>query len=50
MANMADLKPRTQILEWTIKENPRSIVEKIIAFKPKIVGFSVYIWNATETL
>ena len=50
MANMADLKPRTQILEWTIKENPRSIVEKIIAFKPKIVGFSVYIWNTTETL
>lgn len=50
MANMRDLKARTQILEWTTKENPRTIVEKIVALNPKIVGFSVYIWNTTETL
>lgn len=51
MANMpAELQPRTHILEWTIKENPRTIVEKILAFNPRIVGFSVYIWNTTETL
>ncbi len=50
MANMGALKPRTQILEWTIKENPRTIVEKVLAHNPKIVGFSVYIWNTVETL
>lgn len=50
MANMGDLQSRTQILEWTIKENPRNIVEKVLALKPRIVGFSVYIWNTLETL
>ncbi len=49
-ANMKELKPRTAILEWTIKENPRVIVEKILQSHPKIVGFGVYIWNTTETL
>ncbi len=47
---MKELKPRTSILEWTIKENPRVIVEKILHHQPKIVGFGVYIWNTTETL
>lgn len=47
---MGDLQARTQILEWTIKENPRTIVEKILTFNPRIVGFSVYIWNTIETL
>lgn len=50
MANMGPLQPRSQLLEWTIKENPRTIVEKILVYKPKIVGFSVYIWNTLETL
>ena len=50
LANMDSLKPRTAILEWTIKENPRVIVEKILLCQPQIVGFGVYIWNTTETL
>lgn len=50
MANMGELQERTQILEWTIKENPRSVVEQILTKRPQIVGFSVYIWNTTETL
>ncbi len=49
-ANMQELHDRTAILEWTIKENPRVIVEKILLQKPQIVGFGVYIWNTTETL
>ncbi len=36
--------------EWTIKESPRTIVEKILQLRPTIVGFSVYIWNTNETL
>ena len=49
-ANLAELKERAHILESTIKENPRNFVEKILDFKPRIVGFSVYIWNTLETL
>lgn len=49
-ANMGELQNRTVIFESTIKENPRNIVEKILARNPRIVGFSVYIWNTLETL
>lgn len=47
-AQMAELTEQTEMIEWTIKENPRNIVEKILAFSPKIVGFGVYIWNNEE--
>lgn len=50
LANMGDLQPETQLREWTIKENPRTIVEQILKIRPKIMGFSLYIWNSTETL
>jgi radical SAM superfamily enzyme YgiQ (UPF0313 family) len=48
-ANLKELQPRAQILEWTIHASPRNIVEKILGHGPKIVGFGVYIWNTTET-
>ncbi|MBC7420551.1 MAG: B12-binding domain-containing radical SAM protein [Bdellovibrio sp.] len=47
---MGELQPATRIIEFTIKENPRTIVEKILELKPRIVGFSLYIWNTDETL
>lgn len=50
LANMGELQSRTALLEATIKENPRNFVEKVLRYKPKIVGFSVYIWNTLETL
>ena len=50
LANMGPLESRTQILETTIKDNPRNFVEKILSYGPRIVGFSVYIWNTRETL
>ncbi len=49
-ANLGELQSQTTLLEWTIKENPRTIVEKILELKPQIVGFSLYIWNTDETL
>ena len=49
-ANLGELQPRCQIIESTIKENPRNLIEKVLAHKPRIVGFSVYIWNTLETL
>ena len=48
LAQMGPLWDRTQLLEWTIKENPRTIVEKILSYQPRIVGFGVYIWNTNE--
>ncbi|WP_413290118.1 DUF4080 domain-containing protein [Bdellovibrio sp. HCB337] len=48
-ANLKELQPQAQILEWTIHASPRNVVEKILAHNPKIVGFGVYIWNTTET-
>lgn len=48
-ANLGEHQKKAQILEWTIKENPRNIVERILAKKPTIVGFGVYIWNTEET-
>ncbi len=47
-ANLGDHQKNAEILEWTIKENPRNVVEKILLRKPTIVGFSVYIWNTEE--
>jgi tRNA A37 methylthiotransferase MiaB len=49
-ANMQELESQTQILEPTIQIHPRDLVEKILKLSPKIVGFGVYIWNATQTL
>ncbi len=47
-ANLGEHQKNCEILEWTIKENPRNIVEKILLRKPQIVGFSVYIWNTEQ--
>lgn len=49
-ANLGELQKNTQICEWTIKENPRTIVERILEQQPLIVGLSLYIWNTVETL
>lgn len=48
-ANLGELQTRAQILEWTIHASPRNVVEKILSYQPKVVGFGVYIWNTTET-
>jgi hypothetical protein len=47
-ANMQELQDETIIQEFTINENVQSIAEQILAQKPRIIGISVYIWNASE--
>lgn len=49
MANLGELQSQAQLLEFTIHDRPIDMVEKIIESGAKIVGFSVYIWNVTET-
>ncbi|MFK8066685.1 MAG: DUF4080 domain-containing protein [Gammaproteobacteria bacterium] len=47
-ANMGTLQSKTELIEFTIQERPMEIVEKLLRQKPKIIGFSVYIWNVSE--
>ncbi len=49
-ANLKELQQDTEIAEYTILQNPKDIVEKILAKEPQIVGFGVYIWNTRQTL
>ena len=48
LANMGDLQSQSKIIEFTIQELPINIVEQLLSHDPKIIGFSVYIWNVTE--
>lgn len=47
-ANLGELQHQTKIVEFTIQESPLNIVEQLLKHNPKIVGFSVYIWNVSE--
>lgn len=49
-ANLGELQPRSVIREFTIQQSPLEIVEAILADSPRIVGFGVYIWNASPTM
>ena len=50
LANMGDLRPQTQLLEFIINSRPIDIVESLLKDNPQIIGLGVYIWNAEETL
>lgn len=50
LANMGDLRPQTQLIEFIINNRPIDIVESLLENNPKIIGLGVYIWNAEETL
>jgi radical SAM superfamily enzyme YgiQ (UPF0313 family) len=47
-ANLGNLQPHAKILEFTIQELPINIAERLLSESPKIIGFSVYIWNVSE--
>ena len=45
LANMGDLAPRTDLLEFVASAPTGQMVEAIVARNPRIVGLGVYIWN-----
>jgi len=47
-ANIGELQKQTSLVEFTIQELPINIVEQLLSGNPKIIGFSVYIWNVSE--
>jgi radical SAM superfamily enzyme YgiQ (UPF0313 family) len=49
LANMGNLQNDTRLLEFVIGTKTAEIVEKLLAQKPRIIGFGVYIWNVEET-
>jgi radical SAM superfamily enzyme YgiQ (UPF0313 family) len=48
-ANLQELQDFCEIKEFIIQTRAIDIVEQILACKPDIVGFGVYIWNIVET-
>jgi radical SAM superfamily enzyme YgiQ (UPF0313 family) len=48
-ANLDELQPRAKIVEYVIATKPLDIIEDLLAHKPMIIGFGVYIWNIEET-
>jgi len=49
LANMGPLQQDTQLMEFVIGAKTTEVVERLLARKPRIVGFGVYIWNVEET-
>ena len=48
-ANMGELAGETAIAEFVLGMRAADIVETLLARRPGIIGFGVYIWNAEET-
>ncbi len=48
-ANLQELQSCCEIKEFVIQTRAIDMVEQILAEKPIIVGFGVYIWNIVET-
>lgn len=49
LANMGVLREDTSIHEFVIGTKTTEIVERLLAHRPRIIGFGVYIWNVEET-
>jgi radical SAM superfamily enzyme YgiQ (UPF0313 family) len=54
LANMArhggaDLRALTVLREFTIARPAQEIANELLALKPQVIGFGVYIWNVTQT-
>ena len=48
LANMGNLRPQTEFLEFTIQQSAAEIADAIAARHPHILGLGVYIWNASR--
>ena len=48
-ANLGGLKPHACLVEFDINQRTLDVVESLLALRPEIIGFGVYIWNAAQT-
>ena len=49
-ANLGALRERSLILEFELGDWAADVVERLLQARPRIVGFGVYVWNATQAL
>jgi radical SAM superfamily enzyme YgiQ (UPF0313 family) len=49
LANLGTLQSSAEIVEFDINQRPLDIVDVLLAERPKILGFGVYIWNVAQT-
>jgi len=47
-ANLGELQSMALIEEFSIQQRPIDIAERLLMYRPRIIGFGVYIWNVTE--
>ena len=48
-ANLGGLKSHACLVEFDINQRTLDVVEALLALRPEIIGFGVYIWNAAQT-
>ena len=48
LANLGELRPRACLVEFDIHQRPLDVVEALLARRPRIVGFGIYIWNVSQ--
>ena len=48
-ANLGDLQEQCVVEEFTLESRPEDIVESLLSYQPKIIGFGIYIWNVVQT-
>lgn len=48
-ANLGDLHDRSMIVEFDNSLSPHAAAEKLLSYDPKVVLFSIYIWNLIVT-
>ncbi len=48
LANLGDLRPQTELAEFTLQQSAVHIADAIAARDPQILGLGVYIWNAAR--
>ncbi|PIU20494.1 MAG: B12-binding domain-containing radical SAM protein [Elusimicrobia bacterium CG08_land_8_20_14_0_20_59_10] len=49
MANLGELAPRAEMLEFGLELRAAEAAEAVLALKPRIAGLGVYVWNARES-
>jgi hypothetical protein len=49
LANLGDLAPRAQMLEFNTDLRTAEAAEAVLALEPRILGLGVYVWNALES-
>ena len=45
IANLGALAPRASLLECDLEITPLQLAQRILAYSPRVVSFTTYLWN-----